>query len=396
MHVGENKQVTLLSQNRPGPRMGMGHYERMLVTALSQAKIEGLFFNAVFDGRGRGPVELDDLACGLIDCARGLGFSTRRLCRLPWLLARQLVGRAIGKTDLFHSLALGFPAPCSAPAVYTVHDLPPAHFEDEGDVPRWAAKAAQSAAYILTPSEFARRDLIELLNLDPARVVSIPYGAEHHKFHPGIAPLPKDKLVQLGLTRPYFLYVGGATRRKNVAAMLRAWASLGHRTEGMTLGLVGPEAGLSRLLEDNPAEGVRVIGYVDHSMLPGLLKGAEALVFPSIYEGFGLPPLEAMGLGVPVIGVNASAVREVVGDAGLLAETGDSDALRETLRRFLEQPELKQELSTRGPIRAADFSWQRHAERVLAVYRDVLGISSVSDLPGYVDNTVLIGTDTRS
>ncbi len=368
--------VHFLSQNRPGPRMGMGHYERLLIRNLglkAAKQAENWRFSITFDGREPPQDSLDrsDIDPALQD-ADFLGFSTQRLSQLPTFLVQGALKARFQakKADLFHSLALSFPAPHDKPTVITIHDLPPAYFPDEGVILPWAKKVAQNAAAILTPSEFAKQDLIELLDLEPARVHVVFNGCEHNRYHPAVAPLPNEELRKLGIEGPFLLYAGGFTRRKNVAALLGAWKSVASDYPALSLILAGPPQGLNPLVQASGAPRARAVGYVTYTAMPALMKAARALVCPSIYEGFGLPPLEAMALGVPVIGSLAGgAVPEVIGNAGILADDGSPRALAEALRRLLNDQSLENHLKTAGPQRAHDFSWTTHARNVLKIYR---------------------------
>jgi glycosyltransferase involved in cell wall biosynthesis len=353
--------------------MGMGHYERILIQWLDEVTSRDQWrFDITFDGRG----SADTLQgqCPGIGRADLLGFSTQRLARLPWPVARaamHLRGARAG-ADLYHSLSLSFPAPPAKPAVYTIHDLPPARFPDEGSVPRWAKRAAAAAAAIVTPSQFAKNELVELLDLPAHRVHVIPNGCEHDMFHPGVAAASEAERTAKGVRGPFLLYAGGFTRRKNVRSLLTAWSGLASRYPDLTLALVGPAEQLGAIVAESNPSRVVVVGYLDHAVLRGWMKASVALVFPSIYEGFGLPPLEAMALGVPVVAVRAGALPEVVGDAGILAEDGTPDALRAAIGQVLDDPSVTARLAAAGPRQAAGFSWEQHARSVLHVYRAVL------------------------
>ena len=367
-----SRGVRYLSQNRPGVRMGMGHYERLLLRHLLPRAGTRWQFDITFDGRPpRPPLVAADVAPG-IHKATTLGFSTRRLGRLPWGLARTLVGAFAGhRPTLYHSLALSFPAPGNAPAIYTIHDLPPARFADEGEVPAWAKQAVAAAQFIQVPSQFAANELHELLGVPEHKLRVIPNGCENEVFHPGVPPASADQLGQLGINGPFLVYVGGSTRRKNVAAMLRAWRALAaHHTE-MTLLLVGPAESLQQLVLESRAPRAIVAGYLGRDLLPNVMRASEALVFPSIYEGFGLPPLEAMAMGVPVVAVRGGAVREVVADAGLLAPDGSAEALEQAIETLLEDSDLRAKLREAGPLQAAVFSWDRHAFDILQLYEQL-------------------------
>ena len=368
------RRVRFLSQNRPGPRMGMGQYERLLIhSLLEETAGEGWRFDVRFAGRApEGGVEASALAPGLAGAAFE-GYSPGRLARLPWgaALAAITLSQNQPPPDLYHSLALDYPAPAGRPAVYTIHDLPPARFPDEGTLPRWAGRAARSARAILTPSAFAKRELVELLSLPEAVVHVVPNGYEREAFHAGVAPADAPLLAARGIPGPFLLYSGGGTRRKNVAALLQAWAELAPDYPDLTLALAGPAGPLGALAEAAHAPRVAVLGYLERDMLPRVLKAATALVYPSIYEGFGLPPLEAMALGVPVVAVRAGAVPEVVGDCAVLSESGDPNALAAAIRSLLDDADLAASLSRRGPAQAGLFSWAAHARQVTEIYEQV-------------------------
>lgn len=373
--TGGPRHVRFLSQNRPGPRMGMGHYERLLIRSLvgSGATKDGWRFDIRFAGRrpDAGVVTLEPGLAG----ATFEGYAPGRLASLPWPAARAAVTLLHRQPppDLYHSLALDYPAPGDRPSVYTIHDLPPARFPDEGALPGWAKPAARSARAILTPSQFAKRELVELLCLPPERVRVVPNGYERDVFHAGVAPAGVEALAARGIHGPFLLYSGGATRRKNVRALLDAWASLAPQHPDLSLVLAGPAEGLGARAADAGAPRVIVAGYLERDVLPRILKAATALVYPSIYEGFGLPPLEAMALEVPVVAVRAGAVPEVVGDCAVLAEDGTPDSLAAAIEALLRDSALEASLRRRGPERASRFSWEAHAAQVLDVYREAAG-----------------------
>ena len=366
--------VTLLSINPPGKLMGMGHYDRLLTTSLAALPdARDTTFDVVFSGRRSSrAVALHD---GQIDTveARFAGYSVYRLARLPWPLAR-LASRVVtrAKADVNHSLSLGFPVPSGRPSVYTIHDLPPARFADEGRLPRWAMRAAKAADAIVAPSQFAKRELIELLDLESEKVTVVPYGCEHDRFHPDVSPTDQAIRKRLGISGRFLLYVGGFTRRKNVAALLNAWAAVADKYPDTKLALAGPAAQLERLVADVSAPRVIVLGYIGRDQLPGLLRASGGLVFPSIYEGFGLPPLEAMASAVPVVAVRAGAIPEVTSGHAILAADGSPEALADAIGQLLANPDKAVELAHAGPQRAAEFNWTRHAEQVMSVYRSII------------------------
>ncbi len=363
----EARGVHYLSQNRPnGSTMGMGHYERLLLDGLRTLdEADGWEFRVTFDGRAKGHRTTG---------ASYLGFSSSRLHRLPLVLSRAMTGLLLGgeRPDLCHLLALSLPAPKGTPYVVTVHDLPPLRFPDEGSLPSWAGRSAREARAIITPSEFGKREIVELLGVSEDKVHVVANGCPHDAFHPGVPPADRDTLARLGIAGEFLLYVGGFTRRKNVPALLQAWRQVAPSYPDLSLVLAGPANRLRALVEQHPAPRVKVVGYLDHAALPGVMKAATALVVPSIYEGFGLPPLEAMALGVPVVAVRGSAITEVVGEAGVLADQGAADCLAAAIHRLLSDGELADRLRALGLQRAKRFSWPDHARQVLGLYRQIL------------------------
>ncbi len=366
--------VRFLSQNQPGPRMGMGHYERLLIESLaaSGAAQNGWRFDIRFAGRvSRASLE-GSREMGLTG-ATCEGYSPDRLADLPWPVARTILSltHRLPPPDLYHSLSLAYPPPAGRPAVYTIHDLPPARFSDEGRLPRWAKTAAGAAAAILTPSAFAKSELVTLLGLPEERVHVVPNGYERDVFHPGVPAADPAALAAYGIHGPFLLYVGGFTRRKNIRALLEAWEQIASRFPNLSLALAGPTEPLRVLAGGSSAPRVVAAGYMDRAALPGVLKAATALVYPSIYEGFGLPPLEAMALGVPVVAVRAGAVPEVTGGCAVLAEDGTPDHLAKAMAALLDDPNLAASLRQNGPAQASHFSWEDHAARVLDIYQSV-------------------------
>ncbi len=355
--------------------MGMGHYERLLFQYLiSESSRKEWQFALTCDGRvtpqairsdGAFPAEFESVG--------GMGASTQRLMDMPWPAVRAAMNLrfAKAKPDLFHSMALSFPAPGSRPAVYTIHDLPPARFSDEGRLPKWMKEAARDAALIMTPSEFAKAELVELLDAAPDKIKVVPYGLEHERFNLDVPVADATALQKLGIDGPFFIYAGGHSQRKNIPALLEAWKIVSPRHPDLQLVLAGPQ-GLATLVEQHQVPRALAPGYVNRDLLPSLMRAARALVFPSIYEGFGMPPQEAMAMGVPVIGSRAGgAVPEVVADAGVLARDGSAEAIAEAIETFIADPELEARLRVAGPKRAQDFSWPAHARTVLELYRSV-------------------------
>lgn len=260
-------------------------------------------------------------------------------------------------------------------ALLTVHDLsflrhpetftPPLRHYLERAVPRSVARAD----FILADSEATRRDLIELLRVPPDRV-TVLYSGLSRGFSATPEPEERARLkARYGLgTRPYILSVGTVQPRKNYLRLMQACDPLIANGE-MELVIIGKPAWLAAAILEAAAQRpqVRMLGYVTDSDLPAIYRQATVFAFPSLYEGFGLPVLEAMACGTPVVGSSASSVPEVIGDAGLLVDPLDIGGWTAALRRVCEDSALHADLRARGLQRAAHFSWNRAATQWLAL-----------------------------
>jgi glycosyltransferase involved in cell wall biosynthesis len=222
---------------------------------------------------------------------------------------------------------------------------------------RFGLAAARRALAVITVSEFSRGELISLAGLNPARVHVVPGGVSE-RFHPGV---DHERVTRkLGLLRPYVLTIATADRRKNLASLAVAAARLAD--EGVDLVWAGDDRPYFSASGSIP--GLRSVGYVDDADLPGLYAGARAFVLPSRYEGFGLTCVEAMACGVPVVAANRAALPETCGDAALLVDPDDQDAVAGALQRAVAETELRGRLREAGLARSAQLSWGLAARRV--------------------------------
>ena len=228
---------------------------------------------------------------------------------------------------------------------------------------------AHRARLVLTVSAFARDELVALLGADPARVRLTPGGVDFARFsHPAVPP---ERLrAELELPRPYVLTVGTASARKNLSVLEPCAHEL--RERGLELVVAGSERGYLRG-GTAPAPSLRRIGYVADRLLPALYAQAAAFVLPSRHEGLGLPCLEAMAAGTPVVAARAGALPETVGDAGLLADPGAPGEFAEALRAILDQPGLRDRLAAAGRARAGERTWDRTAQLTDAAIAEALG-----------------------
>ena len=240
---------------------------------------------------------------------------------------------------------------------------------------RWSARHADR---LITISSSTRDDLSRLWHVDPARVTPVPLAAGA-EYHPATPEAVAAVCARHGL-RPggYILYVGVLEPRKNVDRLVAAFGRAAASLPGLDLVIAGKRGWMyDQIFAQVQALGlghrVRFTGYVAQEDLPGLYSGARLFAYPSRYEGFGLPVLEAMRCGVPVVTTNVSSMPEVAGDAALLVSPDDEIALAEAMTRLVADPALAADLGRRGRERAALFSWERCARETREVYQRVLG-----------------------
>jgi len=281
-----------------------------------------------------------------------------------------------------HSLSIyRSPLRAGVPAVTTIHDLIPLMWPQlylrRGATHRLLYRAARHARLLLAVSETTRRDVIALLDVPADRVVHVPEAAGE-RFRPA-DPAPAQR--RLGFDDPYLLYVGGLASpdpRKNVDGLVRAfieWRAREARPERLVLaGQTGPATEALRAGAD--AGSVAFPGFVSDDELPALLSGARALVTASRYEGFGLPALEAISCGTPVVCFDIGAIPEVAGPGCLTAPDGDLTALLRAAGRVCDEHELASRLSSQGLRHSQHFSWRRTAELTFDAYERAAGWGS--------------------
>jgi alpha-1,3-rhamnosyl/mannosyltransferase len=274
--------------------------------------------------------------------------------------------------------------PHKGPMVLTVcdmscFDLPETHPKERVELMQRDMPASiQRADHILVISEATRAALQRCFNVD-SQCITTTYLAADSRFKPQSAQQIQAQMALLGLTAGgYVLCVGTLEPRKNLGTLFSAYtglpASLRRRFPLVLAGIEGWKThDLLRKVETlRDCATVHQLGYVPEVLMPALYAGAAAFCYPSRYEGFGLPALEAMACGVPVLTCNQTSLPEVVGDAGLMVDPDDVDSMRERLRSLLEDRVFAAELGMRGHIRAATFSWERCARQTISVYEQVL------------------------
>lgn len=251
--------------------------------------------------------------------------------------------------------------------IVTIHDIAPLRFHDEGALPPATRSEIARASAIITVSAFSAAEIAEHLG-GPEPVV-IPNGVDHDRFATA-APMPPHSLRRLGVDGPYILVAGGASSRKNLDELARAWPLVRSARPDLTLVLTGPaHPGRDSLF--GPLPGTVRVGRVADDVLPRLLAGASALTVPSTYEGFGLPAIEAMAAGVPVVAVDASSLPEVLGGTGVLTD-GTAGGLAEgILWATLGDPDITVRVAA-ARERSAAFTWERSAALHARVWDDVM------------------------
>lgn len=372
-----------------GPLTGVGHYVNQLLASLPEQApdVEVLaFYRRYLEPRGirkRDPGRGTSGGLSPNPDAANRQASPRRPRWRNWSLgayhtAFRLAGRLKG-SQLYHE-PNHIPCRWHGPVLTTVHDLSVLRHPDwhPADRVRWYERDFMTAlprtSHFITVSAFTRAEMVELLGLPAERISVIPLGPRAC-FRPRPAEERERRLRALGLPRSYLLFVGTLEPRKNLEGLLAAYAllpaALRRRYPLVVTGMGGwsgePLETVARRHRIGP--DVRITGYVDEDTLAVLYSGARALVWPSWYEGFGLPPLEAMACGTPVITSDRASLPEVVGDAGLLVDPGDRDALADAMRRVVEDDPLAVRLGERGIARSAEFSWARAAQAHAALYR---------------------------
>jgi len=308
------------------------------------------------------------------------------LIRIPLTLSAELRKNPV---DILHVQFTAPPfAPC--PVVATIHDLAFEHFpqtfkrRSSMQLRLTVRHTARNASHIITLSEYSRRDIIETYGIAPERISVTPASAPA-----SFAPVTDEKELArvrdlYGIDGDYVLSVGAIQPRKNLSRLIAAYSSLRRTQAGGKLPqlvLVGKCAWLYdetlRTIKDlEVSNSVVLTGYVPEDHLPALYSGALFFVYPSYFEGFGLPPIEAMKCGAPVIVGNKTSLPEIVGDAGVLVDPFDVNDIACAMERLMRDSSFRSHLRAKGLERAKLFDWKETARRTLAVYRKAAGGSN--------------------
>jgi len=358
-----------------GQRSGVGHYTGRLLAYLVQQHPEWEY--TLFSNRPFEPLEAE--LARTLPLVNNFGFS-----RFVWM--QLMLPRIIQQSqpDLCHFPNNTAPLCQSRPSVITIHDA--SLFLHSRHHPRSRLLAlrllqphvARRATAVITVSHHARQDLIRVLQL-PAEKIHVIHEAAPAGFQPLVDPIQRRQLrARYHLPEQFVLFVGTMEPRKNLKRLIRAIAQLRRRGCATHLVLAGPNGwlingSLEKEIETlDLRDAVQNLGYVPQEDLPGIYSLATVFAFPSLYEGFGLPPLEAMACGTPVLTSSDSAMAEICGEAACLVDPHQEEAIAAGLACLLAEPERREHLRQRGLAQARQYSWERTAQETAVVYEKVL------------------------
>ncbi len=371
MHIAINAH--LLAHTRSFRRAGVSNYTEALLTHLGRIDHQNTY--TIYTTRGLGSQALG-LPANFRVRPSALPTINPRV-RVPW---EQLIAPLIlasSGADVYHGVLNVMPVLSPIPSVVTIHDLSPFFFPQASRrVNRlyagWAVRvAARPAAHLLAVFEFTRSEIIRWLDVPPERVI-VTHNAADARFAPP-DPAELDAFRRRhSLPDQFVLFIGTLEPRKNLPRLIEAYARIAQATRAPLI--IGGGRGwlydaiLARAAELNLGDRLHFAGYIPQEEQHLWYAAATIFAFPSLYEGFGMPPLEAMACGTPVITSNTSSLPEVVGDAGMMVDPTDTEALAAALLHLLGDADLRTELRRRGLQRARQFAWEATARRTLEVY----------------------------
>lgn len=295
----------------------------------------------------------------------------------PYLIAKEGL-------DLMHFTHFNAPLAYRGKSVVTIHDLTLSFYPGrkmKSSLHRFAYSTtirsiAKRSVEIFAVSEHTRKDLVEILDIDEDKIVTIHNGVDRGRFEQDVSPSDIDKMKsKLGIENDYFLYTGVFREHKNLVRLVEAFSEVAGKHANVDLVLAGKEDPGYRDVRDTIVRlglsgRVRLPGFVDNEDIPALYKGASAYVFPSLYEGFGLPVIEAMSAGIPVLCSKGSSLTEVAGEGNaVFFDPLRVDDISRAMDDFLSHPGKRSTLVKKGLERAKDFSWETMGAAILAEYR---------------------------
>jgi glycosyltransferase involved in cell wall biosynthesis len=355
---------------------GLGRYAGEIARALAQENgVElSLFYNR--SGQARLPDYLNHIPHRQVN----IGNKPWRMAVLLSQMVRWPLDKTFGAVDIFHATNHLLAHFRQARTVYTLHDLIFLHYPEYHKLyNRWYLTLTmphylRAADVVVTPSECSRQDALKFYDL-PESKIKVIYEAPAPHFKPATDLTGLERVRQkYSLPEKFILHVATIEPRKNLSRLLEAFNALLGNWPNLRLVLIGKKGWLyESFFQKLHAMGLqeRVIfpGYIDEADLPACYQLAEVFAFPSLYEGFGLPPLEAMACGTPVVSSNSSSLPEVIGNAGLLVKPTDTAGLITALQRVLADTELRADMRHRSLAQAQKFSWTKAVAELKAVYQ---------------------------
>jgi glycosyltransferase involved in cell wall biosynthesis len=374
---------------------GIGTYVRNLVRHLGRLDHDTTYFLFCDPADEATLRDLAENFVPVVDTSSKYGF--REHFTIPFKLRR------LG-ADLLHSPHYVRPLLCPTPSVVTIHDcihllFPQYHPRGGAAYARFMmGRAIERSERVFTVSEASKRDILRFYpEADPERIQVIPNAIDTALIED---PGEEERLrvrERYQIRGRFVLYAGHIKPHKNLERLIDAFGLIKQRPGhgDLKLIIIGEDlnrfASLRRRVEAaRVRQDVRFFGFVPETTLAALYRMAEVFAFPSLYEGFGLPPLEAMACGTPVVTSNISSLPEVVGDAALLVDPHDIEAIASGIQRVLENEELRSDLKARGRIRARLFSWERSVKELYTAYMSVLGVTlpAIQEPPAVQDRAV--------
>jgi glycosyltransferase involved in cell wall biosynthesis len=383
MRIGINAHLLAFTENYR--QAGLSRYIYEMVSQLP--RVEPRWDFTAFVGNGRIPRDFLSAMPPNLDFSRSRFPTVRAPVRIAWEQTVLPAASTRAHLDLLFCLVNVRPLVSPCPTIITIHDLIflryPGSFHPlkRAYLTAMTGWSARHAAHVITVSETTRQDVISLLGVRPSRVTAVHNGVGT-QFMPCSpeekASFRRDK----GIDGRMVLYVGTLEPRKNLTTLIKAFAQMAKAPDmaDVTLAIGGSKGwyydeifATAEQLGLTASGRVRFLGRVPDEELPLWYNIAALCSYPSMYEGFGLPPLEAMACGTPAVVSNTSALPEVVGEAGLLVDPEDTGAWTRAMRRVLTDSDLAARLSTEGIAQASRFSWEKSAHETAAVFRKVLG-----------------------
>jgi len=380
--------IDMTALNTPSRERGIGRYVKGLCRALAlRTRRDDLQLTGLVRHRGR-------VAGALDPTLQFTGDPSIRVSDLQYQrhkMERRLFLGSLAKRTGTRILHLpdppGTPIDQRVPRVVTCHDLIPLVLAKDYLSPIPGARALQwlrdysryrTAELVIAISEATKRDLIHYLGVQPEKITVVHSGVDHDRFTASsVAGETEHLRVCLGFDGPFLLCLGASDKRKNLPLLVQAFAKSGVSRE-VKLVFAGPistrqRARLARTIAENGMErSVHILGYIEDTMLVALFRHCLAYVFPSSYEGFGLPILEAMACGAPTLTSTLSALGEVAGDAALTVNELSVETLSAGIARVVSDAALRAELRARGLAHVQAFTWARCADQTLSVYERLL------------------------